>query len=69
MPRSAGPWMRTVTTPLTGTTPGFSASMQHTEYLDMDKAVERLWEAMRDRPDSSLRDKLDCALNGWADES
>lgn len=42
--------------------------MQHTEYLDLDKAAERLYEAMRERPDAGVRAWLDCALNGWGDD-
>lgn len=70
LPRqSVGRWQRTVTTHTWSRRHGSMASARQVEYLDVDAAVERLYEAMQERPDASVRDWLDCALNGWGDES
>ena len=62
-------WSRTVETPLNGGTSSsvLTATLQHTEYLDLDRAAERLWEAMRERPDAGVRGWIDVAVNGWPD--
>jgi hypothetical protein len=65
--RDVRPWQRTVTTITKNEAASFS--VQQTEYLDMDAASARLWDAMRERPDAGVSAWLDVALNGWGDDA